>query len=133
MEDDVEGIYAILMPVSGPNVRQGMLSRPVLSLMDFPVAYKTALRHEILLTLKYTPKIWRFLIQLFPGSKFISRQAYEPINVPPAVRSMEVEEPPGLSALLSDFGHAMRVLRWSDPDLRAPFIVLLVPFGVLSQ
>ena len=79
----------------------------MLSLVGFPAAYKMALRHENLLILMYTPRVWRFLIQSFPGIEFIAQQAYGPFHVPTAMRSMEVEEPPGMGALLSDFGNVM--------------------------
>ena len=124
VEDDGLGVFAIRVPVLGKSVKQSScFSRPVFRLDDFPIELRQMDRHVLLLRMLNRPRVWRFLFFSYPGRgellRAITAQIPAALSGLPQVRAqsetkmeqgkeklVEVEEPPGLAALLADFGKA---------------------------
>ena len=127
VEDDGLGVFAIQVPVLGKSAKQSScFPRPVFKLDDFPTKLRQMDRHALLLRMLNRPRVWRFLFFSYPGRgellRAVTAQVSPVLSSLPQVRSqgeikmeqvkgklVQVEEPPGLAALLANFGKAAEV------------------------
>ena len=82
---DPFGVYGIVCPTSGTTVKQTMCfsSRPTFKLSSFPESLRDALYHEVLLTFRFRPAVWKVLFEGYPGEDALMRMISPSPTEPP--------------------------------------------------
>ena len=67
VEDSI-GVYVIVCPVSSASVAQtSCFSQPTFLVSQFPSHLRSLRRHELLLTFRFRPLVWKLLLEEYPG------------------------------------------------------------------
>ena len=123
------GVYAITFPVASSATKPAVFSSPLFRASAWPASLLAIGRHELLLTIKACPSVWRFLLESYPGEDVISEFAEGGISparmavasspeagvvkreiIATPGRGLEaVEKAPGLQSVLRDFGEALAI------------------------
>ena len=123
--EDPIGVYAIECPVSSASVIQtSIFSSPLFKIDGFPEPLRRLQRHELLLTLRERPALFKLILEAYPGpvvllqwftgedslsaeeSKQGSEEGGSKPQPPPQLE--EVAQPDGLASVLEDFASAQR-------------------------
>ena len=69
------GVYAITFPSARAATKPAVFSAPLFWVSAWPSSLLSIGRHEMLLTIKAPPSVWRLLIESYPGEEAISEFA----------------------------------------------------------
>ena len=65
------GVYAIAFPLANSATKPAVFSAPLFWVSAWPVSLIAIGRHEMLLTIKAPPAVWRLLLDAYPGEEAI--------------------------------------------------------------